>query len=264
MTARTFHSMRTPPLICLTGIDGCGKSTQARLLAQRMREAGWDVAVVWTGGRPYLSRPLVNLVKRRFRAPLLQQDGRFVARDGSTEAVAADFDRYLERSHALFQRWGILRRGWTDVSLVEHALEAHLAVSPARRSGQAVICDRYLLKSVVNLAVLMDVPLIALPNLLRHPVLRLVPQPTVYILLDIPADVGFARKDDLPSRTYLDRRVPIYRALAAYTGMPVVDGTQAPEDVAAEVWDAVARHLSGEVDPVSGLRLQCQVPAQPV
>jgi thymidylate kinase len=254
MTLTRLPRNDRPPLVCLTGIDGCGKSTQARLLADRMRADGWDVAQVWTGGRPYISRPLVKLVKRRFKAPVQHADGRFESREVAGGSAADDFSQYLQRSNAMFERWWILRRGWTDVSLFEHAAEANLAVQPELRAGRAVVCDRYLLKSVVNLAVLFDLPLIALPGLLRHPALRLVPQPTAYILIDVPASVGFERKHDLPSIEYVSRRVPIYRALAAYTGMPVVDGSRPVGVVADEVWEIVRARLRGEAPPVSGLR----------
>jgi hypothetical protein len=185
---------------------------------------------------------LVRLVKHRFRAPILTTAGRFEAREqgGSTEQ---EFSAYLERSQRMFERSWILRRGWTDVSLLEHSAEANLAVRPALRKGQAVVCDRYLFKSVVNLAVLMNLRLVELPGLLRHPALRLVPQPTLYFLLDLPAEVGYARKDDLPGIEYVERRVPIYRALAAYAGMPVVDAAQPPDRVAADIWSIVAMTL---------------------
>jgi thymidylate kinase len=234
-----------PPLICLTGIDGCGKSTQVRLLADRLRAEGWETATVWTGGRPYISRPLVRLVKWRFRAPVQRADGRFESRDGAASADV-EFSRYLSKSNQMFRRHRILRRGWTDVSLVEHAVEANLTVRPHLRRGQAVVCDRYLYKSIVNLAVLLDLPLVELPRLLRHPALKLVPQPTLYFLLDVPAEVGYQRKYDLPGRAYVERRVPIYRALAAWTGMPVVDATQPPAVVAEAIWDITRQALEGE------------------
>jgi thymidylate kinase len=106
--------------------------------------------------------------------------------------------------------------------------------------GRAVVCDRYLFKSVVNLAVLFDIPLTDLPALIAHPTLKFVPWPARYILLDIPADVAASRKHDLPSTEYVERRVPYYRALAAYTGMPVVDATQSPDVVADAIWSTVA------------------------
>jgi thymidylate kinase len=227
-----------PPLICLTGIDGCGKSTQARMLASRLQAEGWDTATVWTGGRPYVSRPLVRLVKRRFRAPIQTESGHFEAREVGNSA-ADEFTAYLDRSNRMFERSWILRRGWTDVSLLEHAVEANLAVRPPLRRGQAVVCDRYLFKSVVNLAVLLNLPLIDLPRLLRHPAMHLVPEPTLYFLLDLPAVVAFERKHDLPAIEYVERRVPIYRALAAYAGMPVVDATQSPAQVADDIWSIV-------------------------
>jgi dTMP kinase len=229
-------------LICLTGVDGCGKSTQARILKERMEAAGWETATVWTGGRPYVSRPLVKLVKRRLKAPLQQADGRFAARDAGGSA-SDEFGDYLSKSNEMFRRYWPLRRGWTDVSLTEHAIEANLAVQPHLRAGRAVICDRYVYKSVVNLAILLDLPMTDLPALLRHPAVRLVPQPDLYFLMDLPAEVAAARKTDLPSVEYVARRVSVYRALAAYAGMPVVDATQPADAVAEAIWSHVTRRV---------------------
>lgn len=231
-----------PPLICLTGIDGCGKSTQSRILKERMEAAGWETATVWTGGRPYVSRPLVRLVKRRLKAPVQKADLSYVAREAGNSA-ADEFGEYLSKSNEMFRRYWPLRRGWTDVSLTEHAIEANLAVQPHLRAGRAVICDRYIYKSIVNLAILLDLEMTALPGLLRHPAVRLVPTPDLYFLMDLPADVAAARKTDLPSVEYVARRVPVYRALAAYSGMPVVDATQPPDLVADAIWSEVNRRL---------------------
>jgi len=214
------------------------------MLVDRLRDAGLDVEKAWTGGRPYVSRPLVKLVKRRFRAPVPGADGRFESRHNVPGGTETEFAEYLDRSNAMFQRWWILRRGWTDVSLLEHAVEANLAVRPHLFGGKAVVCDRYLYKSIVNLAVLLDLPLTALPGLLRHPAFQLVPKPTLYFLLDVPAEVGFARKHDIPSREYVERRVPIYRSLAAYARMPVVDATKPPDLLADDIWRIVSDTLT--------------------
>ena len=232
-----------PPLICLTGVDGCGKSTQARLLMERMQDAGWDTVTVWTGGRPYVSRPLVRLVKRRLRAPVQQPDGSFEARGAGVEA-SEEFGAYLTKSNSMFRKHWLLRRGWTDVSLLEHMAEANLAVQPHLRAGRAVVCDRYLYKSIVNLAVLLDIELTSMPALLKHPALSLTPKPDLYFLLDLPADVAAARKTDLPSIEYVARRVPVYRTLAAVASMPVVDATQSPEAVADDIWAMVSRCIA--------------------
>jgi thymidylate kinase len=236
-----------PPLFCLTGVDGCGKSTQTRILKERLQSVGWETETVWTGGRPYVSRPLVRLVKRRLRAPIQRADGTFESR---TEGVAPsdEFGEYLTKSNTMFQEYWPLRRGWTDVSLLEHAVEANLAVQPHLRSGRAVICDRYIYKSVVNLAILLDLELTALPGLLRHPAVALVPRPDLYFLMDLPATVAAARKTDLPSVEYVARRVPVYRALAAYAKMPVVDAAQSPEQVADDIWQHVLRKLASRCD----------------
>jgi thymidylate kinase len=233
-----------PLLICFTGIDGCGKSTQVMMLVERLAAEGWDTVRLWTGGNKILSRPIVGAGQRLLRAPRRGRDRRYYARDAAGQSLSEEFSGYIDSSHRLF-RHGLLRRAWTDLALFEHALEISLAVTPHLRRGQVVVCDRYIYRTIVNLSVLLDVPVAGLARLLRHPALRLIPRPTWYVLLDVPAEVGYARKQDLPSLEYVERRVPVYRELAAMTGMPVVDATQSPQAIHEQIWDIVSKGLAG-------------------
>jgi thymidylate kinase len=234
---------RYAPLFCFTGIDGCGKSTQVQRLARRLRAAGWPTVTVWTGGQKTVTGALVRLGQRYLHAPRRGADRRFLAPQGDQRALAAEFSQYLTSSHRLFQRHRLLGRSWLDVSIFEHMLEIDLSVLPHLFCKRAVVCDRYLYRSVVNAAVLLDISVSEVPHLLRHPALCLVPRPTIYFLLDMKAEVAYRRKIDLPSVEYVERRVPLYRAIAALTGMTVIDGGQSPDTVEEFVWAHVERAL---------------------
>lgn len=234
-----------PPLICITGIDGCGKSTQASLLRRRLLYEGWDVASIWAGGRKPLTRPVVHAVQRYLRKPHQASDGHFYPRatpDGVAQ-VKEQFAGYVAGANALRTQHPLLVRVWTSLLLYEHALEIALAVRPQLNCGRAVVCDRYLYRSVINLAVMLDMPLSSLPSLLNHPALRLVPAPTLYFLIDVPSDIAYGRKHDLPGDDYGRQRAPLYREVAALAGMPVIDGTGSPEEIHARMWDVVVQTL---------------------
>lgn len=232
-----------PPLICLTGIDGCGKSTQVDRLANRLRAESIDVATVWVGGRTYVSSPFVWLARRLLRAPRRGKNRRYTSRDTSQTPVSQEFSEYLSSANKLFNRSALLRRIWTDVSMLEHAFEARFAVWPRQRRGQLVLSDRYLYKSIVNLAVLLKLSPQQTTKLLDHLAHRIAPTPTLYFLIDVPAEVGFSRKDDLPSIEYVARRVEVYRLLADAAGMPIIDGTQPPDIIESQIWEIVSEVL---------------------
>lgn len=235
-------------IICFTGIDGSGKTEQARRLVERLRAAGHPARYVWTGGRAYLTRPLIWAAKRLLRAPR-----RHAGADEPTSQAAtrASYDAYLGATRTLFRRrWA--RALWRQVSLVEHAAEILANVLPPLTRGEIVVCDRYIYDSLIGIAVLAGTTPDELPAALRLPFYLRLPQPELWLLLDLPAQVAFERRTDVIDVAFLERRAPLYRAAGAALGAQRIDATAAREQIAAEVWRIVEPQLAGRRAAGSG------------
>ena len=234
MTIQGSIDYQPPVIIALSGVDGSGKSTQISLLQERLRAEGVTATSIWVGGTPYITRPAVAVAKRFLRSPLTQPSQRTSMAHRST--IATSHVQYLRRANSLFKRSRLLRWGWVQVSLLEHALEARVKVRRSQRRRQVIICDRYLLTSIVDAVVLTNLSQRQSFKLLNHPAFRLAPRLDWYGLIDVPAEVALKRIHDAPSPEFIRRRVPTYRALAKHTGMPIVDGTLPAQEVADQIW----------------------------
>lgn len=228
-------------IICFTGIDGSGKTLQARELVARLEQAGHPARYVWTGGRAYLTRPLIWLAKRLLRAPRV---GGAPGAEGQPERSAAESYRAYLRSTGKVLRRPILRALWRAVSLIEHTAEILVVALPHLLRGRVVVCDRYIYDSLIGIAVLAGSSPEELAAELRLPPLWPVPRPDMWFLIDLPAEVAFARRTDVVDVEFLERRVPLYRVAAGTLGARVVDGTATPERIADEVWQTVRPALA--------------------
>jgi thymidylate kinase len=222
-------------IICFNGIDGSGKSSQAQLLVARLQAEGYPAVHVWTGGKRSLRRPFIWLGKRLLRSRARKRTSSDAAgRSGSQ----SDYQAYLSSTEQVFKRRG-LRALWEQISLIEHAVEIWAQVMPHLLRGRIVVCDRYLHDTILRVAVLSGTPPARMPDLLRKLRYYYVPRITVGLLIDVPADVAMSRKDDVPDIAFLERRIPLFRALAATLNMRVIDGTRDPDEVAEDVWREV-------------------------
>lgn len=108
------------PIIFVTGVDGCGKTTLANWLNEQLRARGIDSRVVWSRFNNYLSKPLLALTRL---------SGHNYYRDINGEPFGFhDFDRLhgYKQLFALLQaidvniatRWHILRALGNDRMLV--------------------------------------------------------------------------------------------------------------------------------------------------
>lgn len=220
--ARWRATLRPRVAIALSGVDGAGKSTVARLLARSIGRLGVEATVVWT--RPgmrlaWLDRS-ARLVKRALRQDAAPGIGR----------VAAG------RGRGLASRRGVIGWAWAllvTISFLRDLRRRH------RRARGVVICDRHLLDALVTLEFAYEgVDL----RMHRWLVRRLVPKAPLTAYLDVPAEVAAGRKiDDLFGDRAVRRQLEGYAARRAEVeDMLVLDGSRPAEELAVEILRAMA------------------------
>lgn len=202
--------------ITLEGPDGAGKSLQAATLAERLAAAGRTVVLTREPGGTALGE--------RVREVLMGDAGE--RRDPLSDALLFSAAR---------------RQLVIDV------------INPALADGAIVVCDRFADSTLAYQGHGGGAPLEALATLARLATGGLVPDRTV--LLDVSVEVGLARRHaaGAASLTRFEtsaqhdaefhervRRGYLEMARAELGRWRVVDASQAPADVSASVWSAVA------------------------
>ncbi len=192
--------------VSLDGIDGGGKSTQLTMLADYLRQRGFEVAIFRDPGSSKLGEAVRDLLLHREEVPI----------------------------------------GMTSEMLLYMAARAQLVhemIRPALEKGKVVLCDRFLLANVVyqgcggglSLEALWQVGEIATDGL----------APDLTVVLDLPVEVARARvggsKDRLEKRSgeFFERvRTGFLEQVSrASKHFLVVDATHSIEDVHTQIVD---------------------------
>ncbi|ASM71714.1 MULTISPECIES: dTMP kinase [Roseobacteraceae] len=201
--------------ITFEGIDGSGKSTQARLLAEHLRAAGYDVVLTREpGGSPGAEE---------IRALVLQGDP---------------------------DRWS----AETEILLFTAARRDHLerTINPALTAGKVVICDRFA-DSTRMYQGLSRGDLRATVDQLHS--LMIGREPDLTVLIDMDPDTGHARAksrqtaeerfEDFGTDLQAQMRAGFLALASEFPDrFRIVDGGRAIETVATDVNRTVAGHLS--------------------
>jgi dTMP kinase len=195
-------------LIALEGIDGCGKSTQARLLADRL-----GALLTFEPGATTIGASLRTLLLEPGRAPV----------DERAEALLMAADR------------------------AQHVAEV---VRPALDQGRWVVSDRFSASTLAYQGYGRGLDLGELTRLVGWATGGLTPD--LSILVAVAPSLGLARRRgstedrmEAEGDGFLGRVADGYRGLAERQEAPwmVVDGAQAVEQVAADIWDGVRSRL---------------------
>ena len=205
--------------ITFEGIDGSGKTTQLRILAERLRQAGRTVVeAVEPGGTE---------IGRQIRAILL---------DG--------------RNTQLTPRAELL------LYFASRAQNVEEAIRPALAAGQIVLCDRFTDSTLVYQGYgrgLGPEVVLTLDRIACH---GLIPDLTVFVDIDLDESLERARGRNITSassETRLDDESREFhkRVRAAYLALAkqearrfiVIDGAASVDEVAGRVWKEVATRV---------------------
>ncbi|WP_051687488.1 dTMP kinase [Curtobacterium sp. S6] len=203
--------------IVFEGGDGSGKTTQARLLQERLEAQGRKVTLTREPGGTEIGEKIRSLVLDHGQGEI----------DPHTEALLYAASR---------------------------AAHAHQLIAPALDAGRIVICDRYIDSSAAYQGAGRGLGEATVTDLSRWATEDLLPDLTVVLSVDVADARGrvTARgaEDRLESEPddFHARVRESFRALArdASAKRVRVDGIGAVDEVAARVWDAVHPHLPEE------------------
>lgn len=216
----------TRNLLVFSGLDGSGKSTQAELLAARMRDEGHHVRVVWNRWEPYVSAPFIGMAKR-----YLQSSERI------SEGDYSDFTEAKQRT--MQSPWK--RALWQAMVWGEYALQVNTRLLGNNLRAVVSICDRYVYDTLIDIAINFSLPSGKLADLCGHPFFFFFPKPARVIFIDIDPETGASRKRDGTPPEYLEHRRALYLSMAEMLNAPVVDGGESIDAVREAIWDATTR-----------------------
>ena len=218
-------------VIALSGLDGSGKTTQAKLLTATLDRNGIESVTEWSrlSFDPVLLR-ISTPIKRALRL-VAGRGGR--AAEPNDEKRSATAGTTEDPARELRRRSALLTHAWTMV-VVTANLRSHRRATVAHlRAGRVVVCDRYVLDSAAHLRVKYG-------EQRRFPVQtwllrRFSPAPAAAFFLDVPPDVAYGRKQERFDVDALARHAALYRACAGELGVTILDGTRPLEDLASEI-----------------------------
>lgn len=207
---------RRPRFIYISGCDGTGKTTQAKTLLALLEGQGIKARHLWLRFPFLFSVPLLAYARLAGFSWFEQTGG---ARHG----------------YWSFGRSSLLRRVFPWVLLLDAAIAAVRRVYVPLWLGHTVICERFVLDMLVDLAVACDQHQIhkQLPGTLF---LRLIPGRATTVVLDLDAASIQARRPELQYDRCLDERLLLFRQMAADLSLPVVSTSVAVHEASGAIW----------------------------
>ena len=214
-------------IIAFSGLDGAGKSTQIRLLGERLEAAGHRTTELWIRGG---YTPGIERLKRIARALL----GQKLPPPGPSE-----------RRRQAFRRTAV-RWLWIQLAVLDLIWLTSVRVRWLRWRGYVVLCDRYVLDSRIDFQL----------NFPGEDVSRwrswrifeaLAPVPDAAFVMVVPVEESL-RRSDIKGEPFRDSvealktRLEHYLTAADNADLELIDGQGASLDIATRI----SRLLEGE------------------
>lgn len=204
-------------LICFTGIDGSGKTTIAKEIDQKLRKNNVNSIYVYGRVIPTISRLFMWL-------------GRVFILKKRKSSIFKDYTNYSNEKSKIFSNV-FLAKLFELIMLADHIIQINLKIRILLLLEKCVICDRYIHDTVItDISANLGYDSVQ-SNILIKKTLSLVPKPDLIFYIDIPEEIAYSRKDDVPHINYLQIRKKLYDDLERSFEIIKIDGTETIKEI---------------------------------
>ena len=226
--------MKQGILICFSGIDGSGKTTLIKELIKDLKAKGIQAEYRWGKFESSLLRLLI-LIKNKL---LLHESD-----------LKENYERSLKLKNNLFSS-NLISMLYEYFVLVNYTFQVIFKIVIPLKMGKNIVCDRYVYDTIVDLALDLRYPDGKIKHRLNQ-LFRLLPKPDVLFFIDVPEEVAFRRKNDIPSIEFLRNKKEVYSKILKITKMDknivsVINGTNSVHNLKKEVTMLIGNCLRDE------------------
>lgn len=199
--------MKSGFFICLIGIDGSGKTTLANKTIGILTENKLKSKYLYCGWRQFSSllfKPFVKLMK--ILLPKSKWNRNIID------------DEYIYSSKVRFSNIFKFVVMVDYYAMIIPKLVIPLAV------GINIVCDRYFYDVLINTGLDLNNSNEEIRTSIKK-WQHLFPKPDLIFLIDVPEDIAYTRKKDIPSEDYLNEHRRIFLSLVNDFNINLLDGT---------------------------------------
>ncbi|ACJ17347.1 Hypothetical protein TON_1856 [Thermococcus onnurineus NA1] len=214
--------MDPPRLICIIGPDGTGKTTQAKMLIEKLREMGYEYEYRWMRFHHFISLPVLALARLM----------------GLTEIQTLPDGRKIGYHH--FYRSKLISTVYPITLYLDMLLAMIFKIYiPLKVQRKRLVCDRFIYDTLVDLTI--DLDNIEFDNSkTAKKFLKLIPRDCLTILLIAPYEKIKERREDLKFDKYLRKRIETYMELKKrFPQLVTIDASSEVEKVHNQIVEIV-------------------------
>jgi len=221
-------------VVYVSGLDGCGKTTQSHMLVDRLLNSGISAEYRWLRWEPSL-RLFIRAI-RRFVSP------------GTTHS-SSDAKKRVQGENLEHSKWHQFKRTLLGSSLFRsmwlyyaaHDYRRAYAAASQSWKSEVVVLDRYLYDFLIDQSLNFDTTPDRIWAEKLHSALATVRTPDLAVVIDVSPEVGYERKRDGTSLEYLRHREQLYRTFSGAAHVLHVNGEQTPEAIHEQIFSWVSK-----------------------
>jgi dTMP kinase len=206
-------------IVCITGVDGAGKTTLAHELVSSLRTEGKNSIYLYGRIYPLISRLFMALG----RAVWLHDQDQWRNYEGYS----------IKKNKTMRNR--LLKWMYTTAILVDFYPQIWLKLILNYSNGCIIVLDRYIYDTVISdLSAHLNYSIWDTEKAIRLG-LRILPTPDVTFLVDLPAKIAYGRKNDVSHIDYLKERQRWYQQIVSRPEVQKINGAYPIEEIVEQM-----------------------------